>query len=30
MEKEILEALFQDYGFVDFKWISAKDMVVAQ
>ena len=30
MEKEALEALFKDYGFVDFKWISTKDIVVAQ
>jgi predicted metal-binding protein len=30
MEKETLEALFKDHGFVDFKWINAKDIVVAQ
>ncbi len=30
MEKQTLEALFKDHGFVDFKWIDAKDIVVAQ
>jgi predicted metal-binding protein len=30
MEKAILEKLFKDRGFPDFKWIEAKDIVVAQ
>ena len=30
MEKEALEALFKDHGFSDFKWINAKEIVVAQ
>jgi predicted metal-binding protein len=30
MEKETLETLFKDHGFVDFKWISTKEIVVAQ
>ena len=30
MEKSILEKLFKDRGFPDFKWIEAKDIVVAQ
>jgi predicted metal-binding protein len=30
MEKEGLETLFRDHGFSDFKWISARDIVVAQ
>jgi predicted metal-binding protein len=30
MEKERLEILFKDHGFVDYKWINAKDIVVAQ
>ena len=30
MEKEALETLFRDHGFLDFKWIRARDIVVAQ
>lgn len=30
MEKAILEKLFKDRGFPDFKWIEAKDIVVAR
>jgi predicted metal-binding protein len=30
MEKTMLERLFKDRGFTDFKWIEAKDIVVAQ
>jgi predicted metal-binding protein len=30
MEKIILEKLFNDHGFSDFKWIEAKNIVVAQ
>jgi len=30
MEKTILEKLFRDHGFSDFKWIETKDIVVAR
>ncbi len=30
MDKIALEKLFRDHGFSDFKWIEAKDIVVAQ
>jgi predicted metal-binding protein len=29
-ERESLEKLFKDHGFTDFRWISARDIVVAQ
>ena len=30
MEKTMLEKLFKDHGFTDFRWIEAKNIVVAQ
>ena len=30
MEKETLQKLFGDYGFGDFRWTNARDIVVAQ
>lgn len=30
MENAMLEKLFKDHGFPDFKWIAAKDIVVSQ